>query len=861
MKCKRRILAIATAFGCLLGSLPAIPAAAISDAALEQLQQGDSYQVVSVNFSEETNCVSFMYVQDLSSNEIFQISCGIRNYNAAIAGDEIPQAGDLIDMDWCGEMAEVYPGCMHLECGDTIENLGSVWELETIDLTVVSVENKRNFTLEAADGTQYSYCDSTAGYGGVEVLGAVGDTVTMAKFGDRVIRRYGSPDAAPVVEEWMMDFAVVGKNAETGRMALASLESGSTYYFSEAELEDAMTEQDPIEYGDMLRIRGLDMCTVLYGTNTFTLQEGYSVTDLGSLFDYGRVTTVTLGEKEEDYPTIPLTGEDGTYYYYIDYLANTPQQFCDPDWTAFGAGTQMDFVSFKGRPLLPLDSQGYVMRMLGMNEEKYYFTYLTNDEPNATNVFSIPATAADAYLCNSTDLRIGSIFRFYGLGAPTETYGVNGFEYADHAVIWHDTRISCSISSVLCTITKNDGIYVTAEHNGTSYRFCANWIAGCDSSTFQTDPCTLAVGDMLYLKIHNGRVLGAGERYYPEEHLDQRDYAVVGVDDAEDPQQYVLCSITKGSKGKTYYVDAQLLADFGITEPVGYGDFLTLYGTKTYGTATDGTFSLTMNPEEKGAYIQFTLRTPQSVYSRRLNYFADASLIDYTVTVDPEDPEAVQLTSDAGTFRYVTDFAGEYLQPNGVDWSSVQTGDTLQVFTYAETPLIPMDPALHLQRYYGEISNTYADYCILDGEVRVEMDALKAMLPEDYTAKYADGLIIWYTGSMDASTYPIGMAEMFYVFDCGTAGGTELRAQRTYYMDYLEAHQKEPIIQMTAGDVDADGMATILDVIQLSKCLMGTETLPDLTVTTPIRADFDQNGVVNTADALALMKKLVFMVY
>lgn len=853
MKSKRRILAIATALGCLLGSLPAIPAAAISDAALEQLQQGDSYQVVSVEFSEAQNCVTNMYVQDFSGS-LWQLTGTSMKLSAALAGEKIPQPGDLIDLDFNGYILEIYPSLMELIYGDTIENLGSVWELDAIDLTVVSIANGMKYTLEAADGTQYSYYDDTSVCLGLEALGAVGDTVTMAKLGDRVIRRYGSPDAAPVVEEWMMDFAVVGKNDETGKMALASLESGSTYYFSEAELEDAMTEQDPIEYGDMLRIRGLDMCTELYGTNTFTLQEGYSVTDLGSLYDCGRVTTVTLGEKEEDYPTIPLTGEDGTYYYYIDYLADTPQQFCDPDWTAFEAGTEMDFITFKGRPLLPLGNDCREMRILGMDGDICYCVFTDT----TTDVFSIPAKELQ---CNSTDLRLGSTFRIYGLVEPTETYGVKDYAYADHAVVWNDTRANFSTSSVLCTITKNDGIYVTAERNGTSYRFCAEWIAGCDSSTFKTDPCTLAVGDMLYLKIHNGGVFGAGERYYPEEHLDQRDYAVVGVDDAEDPQQYVLCSITKGSKGKTYYVDAQLLADFGITEPVGYGDFLTLYGTKTYGTATDGTFSLTMDPEEKGAYIQFTLRTPQSVYSRRLNYFADASLIDYTVTVDPEDPEAVQLTSDAGTFRYVTDFAGEYLQPNGVDWSSVQTGDTLQVFTYAETPLIPMDPALHLQRYYGEISNTYADYCILDGEVRVEMDALKAMLPEDYTAKYADGLIIWYTGSMNASTYPIGMAEMFYVFDCGTAGGTELRAQRTYYMDYLEQHQKEPVIKMTAGDVDADGMATILDVIQLSKCLMGTETLPDLTVTTSIRADFDQNGVVNTADALALMKKLVFMVY
>ncbi len=854
MKCKRRILAIATALGCLLGSLPAVPAAAISDAALEQLQQGDSYQVVSVEFSEAQNCVTNMYVQDFSGS-LWQLTGTSMKLSAALAGEKIPQPGDLIDLDFNGYILELYPSIMELVYGDTIENLGSVWELEAIDLTVVSVESTKKYTLEAADGTQYCYYDDASVYLGLEALGAVGDTVTMAKLGDQLLRRYGSADAAPLVEEWMMDFAVVGRNAETGRMTLASLEDGGTYYFSEEELEGAMVLKDPIEYGDMLRIRGLESCTELYGTNSFTLQEDYSVTDLGSLFDNGFVKTVTIGEKEEYDPTIPLTLGDRTYYYYIDYLANTPQQFCDPDWTAFEAGTEMDFITFKGRPLLPLGNDCREMRILGMDSDSCYCVFTDT----TTDVFSIPAKELQ---CNSTDLRLGSTFRIYGLDEPTETYGVKEYAYADHAVVWNDTRANFSTSSVPCAITENDGVYVTAEHNGTSYRFCAEWIADCDSSTFETDPCTLAVGDMLYLQVHNGGVFGAGKRYYPEEHLDSRDYAVVGVDDAEDPQQYVLCSVTDGSKGKTYYMDAQLLAAFGFTEPVGYGDFLTLYGTKTYGTADGDTVSLTMDPEEKGAYIKFTPRYPQSeAHSRRLNYFADASLIDYTVTVDPEDSGAVQLTSNAGTFRYVTDYTDAYLQPDGADWSSVQTGDTLQVFTYKGTPIIAMDPALHLQRYYGEVSNTYADYCILDGEIRVEMDALKSLLPEDETTKYADGLIIWYTGSMDTSTYPIGMAEMFYVFDCGTTGGTELRAQRTYYMDYLEAHQKEPVIKMTAGDVDADGMATILDVIQLSKCLMGTETLPDLTVTTPIRADFDQNGVVNTADALALMKKLVFMVY
>ncbi len=67
----------------------------------------------------------------------------------------------------------------------------------------------------------------------------------------------------------------------------------------------------------------------------------------------------------------------------------------------------------------------------------------------------------------------------------------------------------------------------------------------------------------------------------------------------------------------------------------------------------------------------------------------------------------------------------------------------------------------------------------------------------------------------------------------------------------------EPSTDVTYGDVDLNGKVEILDVIALSKALMGAATME---AEAAANADVDQNGTVNTTDALSIMKYLVKLI-
>ncbi len=66
-----------------------------------------------------------------------------------------------------------------------------------------------------------------------------------------------------------------------------------------------------------------------------------------------------------------------------------------------------------------------------------------------------------------------------------------------------------------------------------------------------------------------------------------------------------------------------------------------------------------------------------------------------------------------------------------------------------------------------------------------------------------------------------------------------------------------PVTEAVYGDVDDNGKVEILDVIALSKSLMGSGTL---STQGAANADVDQNGAINTTDALNIMKYLVKLI-
>ena len=86
--------------------------------------------------------------------EVLQINDGL---NGQLDGQEYPKTGDLLRINSTGGIAEIYPGCIHFNKEDTIENLGNITEIATLkDLTVADAETN-TVTLKDADGEIYYY--------------------------------------------------------------------------------------------------------------------------------------------------------------------------------------------------------------------------------------------------------------------------------------------------------------------------------------------------------------------------------------------------------------------------------------------------------------------------------------------------------------------------------------------------------------------------------------------------------------------------------------------------------------------------------------------------------------------------------
>lgn len=132
-------------------------------------------------------------------------------------------------------------------------------------------------------------------------------------------------------------------------------------------------------------------------------------------------------------------------------------------------------------------------------------------------------------------------------------------------------------------------------------------------------------------------------------------------------------------------------------------------------------------------------------------------------------------------------------------------------------------------------------------------------------------IAVWYIGSDGTAPTVTMNPEVTIVFedaiwvtpdyeiptDDPTEETTEEPTVEPTVEETTEAPTDEPVGEAVYGDVDDNGKVEILDVIALSKSLMGSGTL---TTQGAANADVDQNGAINTTDALNIMKYLVKLI-
>ncbi|MBQ7012398.1 MAG: dockerin type I repeat-containing protein [Oscillospiraceae bacterium] len=176
--------------------------------------------------------------------------------------------------------------------------------------------------------------------------------------------------------------------------------------------------------------------------------------------------------------------------------------------------------------------------------------------------------------------------------------------------------------------------------------------------------------DFMELKDPNGQKLQF-TMVGTEDEVPTLELIVIGIDE-ENPQNYVVCdpNITH-----SYYLPQNMVQQYsaGGTQPA-YGDVLLFSGdyyvepsfglTTTIGFLGDGAITVEDSIFEEAVYESYTV-----------NHVSDVDV----------------LLTDAND-RYASccmDFTDRYRQPDGIDWRTVQRGDTVTFLTWEGAPVLP----------------------------------------------------------------------------------------------------------------------------------------------------------------------------
>ncbi len=293
------------------------------------------------------------------STDVYDIGCNAK-LPEKLAGQEIVEEGDLLCIDFSGMIAEVYPGCMHLEETDTVTNLGAAVEIGERKTLTITEENGFCYTMVDAEGATHYYYDNIS-----NVLKDEETLLSTAKAGDQV--EWIFYEDAPVMplsvsacdddtQEASLsstDFIVTGVDNEENpqNYIVYSPALSHSFYLTPHMIAEYFIGDTMPAYGDVLSIEGDIGMEPLAATTHFTFLSDGAITVKDSVFGGAVYASYTV-EGMNDF-TATLSDENGRYYYYIDYT----DSYLQPDgidWSKVETGDEVTFLSYGGRPVLPV---------------------------------------------------------------------------------------------------------------------------------------------------------------------------------------------------------------------------------------------------------------------------------------------------------------------------------------------------------------------------------------------------------------------------------------------------------------------------------------------------------------------------
>ncbi len=313
---RKKIAAMMTAVCCLCTAVGVVPVSAANTSPR-------NYVVTKVVLDEDGSLNSVL-VQRFGG-DVYKLNEESTFFSVTLP--EIPEIGDILNISTPKAVAGGSPYELMFEKAEDVEiiNRGPAEELCEKQTLVVTEINRRTYTLESEDGTEFVFENDMQQYSYYTRMGAfdVGDSVEF-------LTMQGIPviPAKPRLPFHFEEYLVIDE--ETGLLAQLTPAGAAEAYASEYPDMDALAAakygQSAIRWsnslfpaddmphnGDIVRITGLELVKTTFPAQ-MVYNENMTGEVLGSAEELGEVKPLLLKDRQDSSYT--LVDADGMYYYY-----------------------------------------------------------------------------------------------------------------------------------------------------------------------------------------------------------------------------------------------------------------------------------------------------------------------------------------------------------------------------------------------------------------------------------------------------------------------------------------------------------------------------------------------------------------
>lgn len=483
------------------------------------------------------------------------------------------------------------------------------------------------------------------------------------------------------------EFVVTG----VGDNSLILMFSGDTYTYSFSISNITSCNETP-EYGDIIEIEGYWEVTELgWATNYMAVyfdlmgeEAGCNVTVTGSVFEAGREALYTITEIDEmlGYVMQDINGELVSYE--NDYLTSPEVQPGGYRWEYAEVGDEVMMLVYGGVPCIPQTVDTCQMAVIAENAEgDFIMMDVTSTTSNTPPTYYLTNELIAQHYVSDEEIRYGDIIEF-----PIEYFYYSVLEGTNECGFVPENEKIWKIGSLYEDGTREDVCVSFPYQHGwadlslddrTYSLFLYNVTQGGYTQPDGVDWTAFAEGDTLNMYTYNGIPCIPAAASLADVEISGQAMVIVGVDDAENPQNYVMMSV-KNAKNLafTYYLPAEAVQAHLTEGTIAYGDILDITGGLVVSTE-DGTSSCTLAAEGE-------IRIAGSVfdYGTAETYTMSGRETGYTSAWVMEN-------ADGGEFLSYMDFveSGEYVQPD-VQLPECKAGDEVVMYTYGGIPTIPV---------------------------------------------------------------------------------------------------------------------------------------------------------------------------